>query len=123
MFKTSLKSKLMVAVMLMFGIAAFMSCEKEDVVMPVVNDGVVETFRNNMVSFVDSVQSITPKHYLYQLAINSPDFKKSNIQDINSIAGVYYYTNGYASILISDVKEENVFAYIIQLSNLKTIEV
>ena len=28
MFKTSLKSKLMVAVMIIFGITAFMSCEK-----------------------------------------------------------------------------------------------
>lgn len=37
MFKTSLKSKLMVAVMLIFGITAFMSCEKESA-KEVIND-------------------------------------------------------------------------------------
>ena len=50
---------------------------------------------------------------LYLKAINSDEFKNSGITSLNEIAGIYHYKNGYSAVLVSDTKDETVFAYII----------
>ena len=69
MFKTSLKSKLIVAVMVFFGITVFMSCEKYETANIPVNKGVKNV--------ANSTKSNTPYVYEdieYYYYLGSADF-------------------------------------------------
>ena len=77
MFKTSLKSKLIIAVMVIFGITAFMSCEKEETTSIFDNTNtknVVNNTKSNTPYIYDGIE------YYYYL-----DNKKMSIENLNLV--------------------------------------
>ncbi len=101
---------------------AFLSCEKNEDLNE--NEFVIETYLKDLQPGVDSVQLISNKHPLYKEAIFSKYFIRSRFSSdkVNSVFCIYYYTNGSAALLLSNINGDKVFAYIFDSKTKKLIE-
>lgn len=87
MFKTSLKSKLMVALMLIFGITAFMSCEKD----AVVND-IQPNSENNLKDEIGKYHNKALDLYYKNNNLKSSEINYNNVRD-EIISSLISYDN------------------------------
>jgi hypothetical protein len=98
------------------------SCQKEEVRKELNDNSVVNSYNDNLPDNVDSILVVTKSNSFFTEAVNSEEFKASGILEISNTIGIYYYSNGYVAVLISDKDEKNVFSYIVNSNTKEKVE-